>query len=816
MTVGTNTAAGIGSIALNDGAILAAGVSGLVLTNAIETTGGGRIDSGPGVFTLNGSIGGAGSISQIGTGNLVLNGNNGFNNLGINQGTVTVGTNTAAGIGSIAINNGATLAAGVSGLVLTNAIQTTGVGTINSGAGVFTLTGGIADAGSITKLGSGTLILTGRGTYAGGTTIAAGTLVGNARAFGTGGIVDNGVLVFDQATDDSFGAAISGSGSVTKLGAGALTLGGINTYAGGTTISAGTLIGNAKSFGSGPMTNNAALVFNQASDDSYGPSIGGTGTLTKSGAGNLTLTGASTLTGPTTIAAGRLTVNGSLAGSVTTVQSGASLAGTGTVGTLTVQSGGTVAPAGSGIGTLSVAGGVTFASGSTFAVDLGATGDRLSASGPASLNGNLNLNVVGATFQTNAAYTILSSSARTGTFATVVSGNFGNTFNTIVTYDATSVFVRLNPNSLATLGGAGLTPNQLAVAAAFDRATAGGYNPVPFFSLYGLGAGTAGALSQLSGELHAAERRVALDDTRVVRETAFDRLNAGLEALSGSGTQTVSAQSGDAVTTVWLRGAGSWGTADADGVGSGFKTKQAGVLTGVDYATGAWKVGAAFTYIHNDLELATLGNSKVKSTGGALYAGYRVDNGFAVGVGGSVAGVKAKGSRAISIPGLGQTLTSQADGTAYQLFGEVAYDLSAAEGTRIEPFARFAYAKYDAKAFGEAGGVAAVSGIKQGYDQSIATAGLRGSFDIGMARLSGSLGYQHIGGDRSPVALLTIAGVNQQMAIRSVALDKNAAAIEAQAAFRIGQSATFGIGYSGVIGSNNSDHGARATLTFGF
>ncbi len=862
VTIGNNSAVGLGFIAINDGGILAAGVSGLVLTNAIQSTGGGRIDSGSGIFTLNGNIAGPGSISQIGTGNLVLNGNNSFVNLGINQGTVTVGTNTAAGVGAIAINDGGILAAGTSGLVLANAIQTTGGGRVDSGPGVFTLNGNISGAGSISQIGTGNLVLNGNNSFAAGLGINQGTVtVGTSTAAGAGfialnngGILAAGTsgLVLANALETTGGGridsgpgvftlngVISGAFSISQIVTGNLVLNGKNTFAAGLGINQGTVtLGSNTAAGTsfivindnatlaagvtGLTVANAIQTTNAGRIDSgtgmftLTGGISGAGSITKVGSGNLVLTGVSTVTGPTTVAAGRLTVDGSLAASATTVQSGASLAGIGTVGTLTVQSGGTVAPAGAGIGTLSVAGGVTFASGSNFIADLGATGDRLSATGPASLNGTLTLNLVGATFLTSSPYTILSSSARSGTFATVASGNFGNAFLTAVTYDATSVFVRLTPNSLVTLGGAGLTPNQLAVAGAFDAATAGGYNPLPFYSLYGLGAGTAAALSQLSGELHAAERRVALDDTRVVRETAFDRLNAGLEALSGAGVQTASTTNGEAQTTVWLRGAGSWGTANSDGIGSRFETKQAGVLTGIDYATGEWKVGAAFTYIHNDLDLASLGQSKVESTGGALYAGYRVENGLAVGVGGSVAGVSAKGSRSISIPGLGQTLTSNADGTVYQLFGEVAYDLSAAQGTRIEPFARFAYAKYDAKAFSEAGGVAAVSGAKQNYDQSIATAGVRGSFDIGVATLSGSLGYQHIGGDRSPVAVLTIAGVNQPMSIRSVSLDKDAAAIEAQASFRVGKAATLGVGYSGVIGSNNSDHGARATLTVGF
>ena len=83
--------------AINDNATLAAGVDGLVLANNIATTANGIVDNGGFTFTLNGDIGGAGSISSIGLGNLVLNGDNSFTNLGINQGTVTVGTDTAAG-----------------------------------------------------------------------------------------------------------------------------------------------------------------------------------------------------------------------------------------------------------------------------------------------------------------------------------------------------------------------------------------------------------------------------------------------------------------------------------------------------------------------------------------------------------------------------------------------------------------------------------------------------------------------------------------------------------------------------------------------
>jgi uncharacterized protein with beta-barrel porin domain len=411
-------------------------------------------------------------------------------------------------------------------------------------------------------------------------------------------------------------------------------------------------------------------------------------------------------------------------------------------------------------------------------------------------------------------YTVLSASALTGTFTTVTGlGGFGPSFNPLISYAGNMVRIALAPNSLEAAAG-NLTGNALEVARAFDRAVAGGYNPQPFFDLYTQGSNLSTALSQLSGEVHSAERRVAMEDTRVVRETAFDRLNAGLSALGN--TQTATSGDGEAETTVWLRGAGSWGVAQGDNVGSRFTTEQIGILTGVDYATGGFKVGAGFTFTQNDIEMASLGTSRVKSTGGMLYAGYR-SQGFSIGVGGSVAGTRSTSNRAITATGLAQSLRGSVDGTTYQLFGELAYDLAAGERTQVTPFARYAYVSHRANAFGETGGIAAVNGVRETYDISVVQAGLRAGFDLGGGTsLIGSAAYQNVSGDRAPVANLSISGLGQAGAIRAAAMAKDSAALEAKVNFRVGDKATIGVGYNGVIGKDNHDHGARATLTIGF
>lgn len=138
------------------------------------------------------------------------------------------------------------------------------------------------------------------------------TLSGTAISIGTNGIVnlssnniriDNDLSLTGEGTAFStgltnlyFAAAgnISGTGGLTKTGAGTLILAGTNTYTGGTLISAGTVQIGASFFGSnqtgslsGPVTNNASLVFNRNGSLTLSNAITGTGTLTMLGGGSV-------------------------------------------------------------------------------------------------------------------------------------------------------------------------------------------------------------------------------------------------------------------------------------------------------------------------------------------------------------------------------------------------------------------------------------------------------------------------------------------------------------------------------------------------
>lgn len=147
-------------------------------------------------------------------------------------------------------------------------------------------------------------------------------------------------------------AGVGGSNSllsVLKAGLGRQEfVGGNITYSGPTIITQGVLrLTDASGFRS-IVTNDASLELNRSSGShTHGAAIHGLGSLSKLGAGTISLTNGNTYTGLTLIQEGRLDINGdqSLASGQVSVFSGATLGGTGIIGGATfIQSGGIHAP----------------------------------------------------------------------------------------------------------------------------------------------------------------------------------------------------------------------------------------------------------------------------------------------------------------------------------------------------------------------------------------------------------------------------------------------------------------------------------------
>ncbi|HLX69365.1 MAG TPA: autotransporter-associated beta strand repeat-containing protein [Verrucomicrobiae bacterium] len=103
-----------------------------------------------------------------------------------------------------------------------------------------------ANSGSLEQDGSGTVILTANNSYPGATTVTAGTMqVGNGGTvgtIGTGGIVDNSILVFDRSDANTYNQGVSGTGGIVQFGTGSLTMTGSNSLSGNITVSNGTMV----------------------------------------------------------------------------------------------------------------------------------------------------------------------------------------------------------------------------------------------------------------------------------------------------------------------------------------------------------------------------------------------------------------------------------------------------------------------------------------------------------------------------------------------------------------------------------------------
>jgi autotransporter-associated beta strand protein len=263
----------------------------------------------------------------------------------------------------------------------------------------------------LTKAGSGNVILTGNNTYTGPTYIlngysgAAGGML-QVGAAGTSGsianssaIYDYGTLAFNRSDNTSVGA-ISGTGNLTKLGAGTLTLTANNPLSGLVTISSGTLqLGTGGASGSvsnaASIVDNGTLAFDNNNNVGYQKVISGSGNVVQTGSGNLIITNAETYSGNTVVSSGSLTLaasgsvsntagiiigagalfDASAIGGGLTLRSATPsevLAGSGTFnGSVTTAAGATVSPGTNGVvGTLTISGSLSL-NGGNYVFDVG-------------------------------------------------------------------------------------------------------------------------------------------------------------------------------------------------------------------------------------------------------------------------------------------------------------------------------------------------------------------------------------------------------------------------------------------------------------
>ena len=664
---------------------------------------------GTGTLTINGGdigtgvgTGGAHVNNAIGN-NVVVNGNFSVSNVVLP--TAVLGVPSAnAGLpapGTAVVNSAA---AGLisDGIAFNGAVQLNRPGlatTITTNSGFLDLTGTISDlggaGGGLTFAGNTAAYLGSAGiggvpailgqidasnTYAGLTTVN-GTVGGTFLILGknSGAVaipgnlqVDAGATVFfDSFPANSPGLPTTPNQIATTASAlinGKLDLSGLNQTLNNLTGSGVVQLDDANGGNTGKaavFTVNSGLFTGAITDNSKG------GQLVKNSAGTLVLGGTNTYVGNTTVNAGNLIVNGSIASKNTIVNPLALLGGIGAVKGNVLNSGilSPGATSGSGVGKLTIGGNYTQTGTGKAIIEVkGRTtgqSDQVAVGGAANLGGTLRLvNLGNVRLQRGDKVTFLTATGGVnGQFAVVNSDVFlpaGHLLKAGVVYHSNSVDLAAIQGSFANDLGT-LTPNQKAVAHNLDgmvndhRANA----VINFLDTELLG-NLPKDLDRIAPEELASifTMGISLANVQTANlERRMDDLQGGAEGFSASGYAMNAggpSYSGDAGTS---SGRGSYGPAGKGGkelrapednrwgvfvtgvgeftlVGStanarGYDLTTGGFTIGVDYKlTPNFVIGLNTGYARSNADLVNSGHVTVDGAKLGLYATYFTGTGF--------------------------------------------------------------------------------------------------------------------------------------------------------------------------------------------
>lgn len=443
-TVTVNNTQSVGGITFEEGATSGAGVT--LSGGTLDFTGGATISmlGANRLATISSVIAGSAGLTKTGVASTTLNlsGANTFTgNFTISGGDVFFNNDSAAGLSTIVVSPTASLSLRNSAgprTLANNIVLNTGTGNITvqmNELNPMTLSGSISGNAIVRKGLTGTLTLSGDNSWTGGLDLRVGILaLGHKNALGTGPLI----ITNQAGTILQAALGLTGANAVTNP----ITAGQDFTVGGSANLELSGSVGLGAATRTLTVTNTGSTLLSGVLSGSLG--VG----LTKTGNGTLTLAGANTYDGPTTVSAGKLLVNGSLANaSAVSVSSGATLGGSGIVGNVNVASGGALAP-GASTGIFTV-GNLTLQAGSTLAAELngltaGSLYDRVVSLANVSLTNSILSVSLGFDPSLGNSFLIITNSGNTfGTFngldeggqiLGVVNTNTGGIFNFEISY----------------------------------------------------------------------------------------------------------------------------------------------------------------------------------------------------------------------------------------------------------------------------------------------------------------------------------------------------------------------------------------------
>ena len=634
-----------------------------------------------------------------------------------------------------------------------------------------------------------------------------------------------------------------------KLGAGALTLSGSNTYRGVTHVLQGELqVAGDQAIGAGGLQVNTGTVLSYApgvtvarnlqmqpvamasqplpppwrtelpgktdtvrwhvesGQATHAGVLSGSADFDKTGAGRLSLNyDALAYTGNAVVKEGTLAVNELFSGSVQ-VDSGARLEGTGSIASVWVRDGGTLAP-GASIGVLRIPGDLRFDPGSVLALEVDADGqhDSLRVGGKAFLAGTVQAQAGVGDWQPATSYRFLTATGGfDGTRFNGVSSNFAF-LTPSLSYDETSVTLTLARNDTP-LKDPAITPDEVAVADVIDDAP--GMNDLPqlYDAIVVLDRnGARSAYQQLGGAWAATVRSSQLDDSRFVREAVFDsRGSSGDRLASGRAGQMRADQK------MWAQAYHADGRGDAAGSAPSYSRVLRGFTAGSRHL---WRnlvaVGGFIGAQHRQLAQRDgdgHANSRIQSVHAGLDAGWSNDT-VQADLGLAVAWQQVKTDRRVQVGGLGHALHSAYRTRTAQLFGQLAL-----KGP-IAPFVQLAVVHHRTPAYSETGSAAALR-YSPAKDLAVyMNLGVKAlaafTTALGPGNFSGELAWQHAQGERQLVSKQAFDRSRNptEFSSHGQGLPANALKARITVSTALGRYGQLQAGYSGLLAPGRLDHG---------
>ncbi|HBO6310438.1 TPA: autotransporter domain-containing protein, partial [Pseudomonas aeruginosa] len=263
-------------------------------------------------------------------------------------------------------------------------------------------------------------------------------------------------------------------------------------------------------------------------------------------------------------------------------------------------------------------------------------------------------------------------------------------------------------------------------------------------------------------------------------------------------------------------------SADGSHGSEGYRHSVGGFLLGVDSQVASdTRLGLVAGYSNSSLNMdsSLQSSASIDSYHLGAYLGRQLQQ-WRLSLGAAHAWHRAEVKRDLQYGAVAGKQKAKLDAQSSQLFAEAAYALGW-RSLELEPFAGLAYVHVASDDFRERGSAAALEGGDDNLDAAFTTLGLRAKrhFELDAGRrlaLSGTLGWRHNLSDTTPQRHLAFASGSQPFSVESVALSRDAALLGVDASLAVNREVSVRLGYNGLLGSREKDHGVGLAVDWRF